>query len=92
MLLNIDPNGKGWIDWAATKVPPPPPRPAPPAAPLTRPLLILSSLILTVPLSVLQLSGLTSALPDTVLPHLFSQVSLHSRGTLTRLPWIQGSL
>uniref|UniRef100_A0A8C9X771 NDRG family member 4 n=1 Tax=Sander lucioperca TaxID=283035 RepID=A0A8C9X771_SANLU len=40
VLLNIDPNGKGWIDWAATK-----------------------------------LSGLTSALPDTVLPHLFSQVS-----------------
>lgn len=21
VLLNIDPNGKGWIDWAATKVP-----------------------------------------------------------------------
>ena len=20
MLINIDPNGKGWIDWAATKV------------------------------------------------------------------------
>lgn len=20
VLLNIDPNGKGWIDWAATKV------------------------------------------------------------------------
>uniref|UniRef100_A0A8C5G7J2 NDRG family member 4 n=1 Tax=Gouania willdenowi TaxID=441366 RepID=A0A8C5G7J2_GOUWI len=41
VLLNIDPNGKGWIDWAATK-----------------------------------LSGLTSALPDTVLPHLFSQEEL----------------
>uniref|UniRef100_A0A3Q2Q0P1 NDRG family member 4 n=1 Tax=Fundulus heteroclitus TaxID=8078 RepID=A0A3Q2Q0P1_FUNHE len=39
VLLNIDPNGKGWIDWAATK-----------------------------------LSGLTSTIPDTVLPHLFSQV------------------
>uniref|UniRef100_A0A3P8UC78 NDRG family member 4 n=1 Tax=Cynoglossus semilaevis TaxID=244447 RepID=A0A3P8UC78_CYNSE len=39
VLLNIDPNGKGWIDWAAAK-----------------------------------LSGLTSTLPDTVLPHLFSQV------------------
>ncbi|XP_024912091.1 protein NDRG4 [Cynoglossus semilaevis] len=38
VLLNIDPNGKGWIDWAAAK-----------------------------------LSGLTSTLPDTVLPHLFSQ-------------------
>ncbi|KAG1938268.1 protein NDRG4 [Pimephales promelas] len=41
VLLNIDPNGKGWIDWAATK-----------------------------------LSGLTSALPDTVLAHLFSQEEL----------------
>lgn len=41
VLLNIDPNGKGWIDWAATK-----------------------------------LSGLTSALPDTVLAHLFSQVQI----------------
>ncbi|XP_054885505.1 protein NDRG4 isoform X5 [Poeciliopsis prolifica] len=38
VLLNIDPNGKGWIDWAASK-----------------------------------LSGLTSTIPDTVLPHLFSQ-------------------
>ncbi|CAJ0960023.1 unnamed protein product [Ranitomeya imitator] len=38
VLVNIDPNGKGWIDWAASK-----------------------------------LSGLTSALPDTVLSHLFSQ-------------------
>ncbi|GAB1293518.1 Protein NDRG4 [Apodemus speciosus] len=41
VLMNIDPNGKGWIDWAATK-----------------------------------LSGLTSALPDTVLSHLFSQEEL----------------
>uniref|UniRef100_A0A3Q3QGK9 NDRG family member 4 n=1 Tax=Monopterus albus TaxID=43700 RepID=A0A3Q3QGK9_MONAL len=41
VLLNIDPNGKGWIDWAASK-----------------------------------LSGLTSTLPDTVLPHLFSQEEL----------------
>ncbi|GAA6231268.1 protein NDRG4 isoform X1 [Lates japonicus] len=41
VLLNIDPNGKGWIDWAATK-----------------------------------LSGLTSTLPDIVLPHLFSQEEL----------------
>ncbi|XP_063052134.1 protein NDRG4 isoform X2 [Engraulis encrasicolus] len=41
VLVNIDPNGKGWIDWATTK-----------------------------------LSGLTSALPDTVLPHLFSQEEL----------------
>ncbi|KAG7249390.1 hypothetical protein CRUP_007463, partial [Coryphaenoides rupestris] len=38
VLLNIDPNGKGWIDWAASKI-----------------------------------TGLTSSLPDTVLPHLFSQ-------------------
>ncbi|KAG7522332.1 hypothetical protein JOB18_019727 [Solea senegalensis] len=41
VLLNIDPNGKGWIDWAAAK-----------------------------------LSGLTSNLPETVLPHLFSQEEL----------------
>ncbi|PIO31804.1 hypothetical protein AB205_0204680, partial [Aquarana catesbeiana] len=40
VLLNIDPNGKGWIDWAASK-----------------------------------LSGLTSSLTDTVLSHLFSQLS-----------------
>uniref|UniRef100_UPI003AAF39D9 protein NDRG4 isoform X2 n=1 Tax=Centroberyx gerrardi TaxID=166262 RepID=UPI003AAF39D9 len=49
VLLNIDPNGKGWIDWAATK-----------------------------------LSGLTSALPDTVLPHLFSQEELMSNTELVQ--------
>uniref|UniRef100_A0A3B4H0H7 NDRG family member 4 n=1 Tax=Pundamilia nyererei TaxID=303518 RepID=A0A3B4H0H7_9CICH len=49
VLLNIDPNGKGWIDWAATK-----------------------------------LSGLTSALPDTVLPHLFSQEELVSNTELVQ--------
>lgn len=66
VLLNIDPNGKGWIDWAATKVPP---------------LLCTSDThnksrlhLKSSPCLFLQLSGLTSALPDTVLPHLFSQV------------------
>lgn len=74
MLLNIDPNGKGWIDWAATKVAgynsdSALPLPLPPVP---------FSLLLIFPISlcVCQLSGLTSALPDTVLPHLFSQVGL----------------
>ncbi|XP_064169301.1 protein NDRG4 isoform X3 [Anguilla rostrata] len=49
VLLNIDPNGKGWFDWAASK-----------------------------------LSGLTSALPDTVLPHLFSQEELMSNTELVQ--------
>ncbi|KAG9272022.1 protein NDRG4 isoform X1 [Astyanax mexicanus] len=49
VLLNIDPNGKGWIDWAATK-----------------------------------LSGLTSTLPDIVLPHLFSQEELMSNTELVQ--------
>ncbi|XP_019895775.1 protein NDRG4 isoform X1 [Esox lucius] len=49
VLLNIDPNGKGWIDWATGK-----------------------------------LSGLTSALPDTVLPHLFSQEELMSNTELVQ--------
>ncbi|CAG5958344.1 protein NDRG4 isoform 6-T6 [Menidia menidia] len=49
VLLNIDPNGKGWIDWAATK-----------------------------------LSGLTSTIPDVVLPHLFSQEELMSNTELVQ--------
>uniref|UniRef100_A0A7N8WKX4 Protein NDRG2 n=1 Tax=Mastacembelus armatus TaxID=205130 RepID=A0A7N8WKX4_9TELE len=49
VLLNIDPNGKGWIDWAASK-----------------------------------LSGLTSGLPDNVLPHLFSQEELMSNTELVQ--------
>ncbi|XP_053487239.1 protein NDRG4 isoform X2 [Ictalurus furcatus] len=49
VLLNIDPNGKGWIDWAASK-----------------------------------LSGLTSTLPDTVLPHLFSQEELMNNSELVQ--------
>ncbi|KAM8861083.1 protein NDRG4 isoform 3-T3 [Synchiropus picturatus] len=49
VLLNIDPNGKGWIDWAASK-----------------------------------LSGLTSTLPDTVLPHLFSQEELMNNTELVQ--------
>ncbi|KAM6946273.1 protein NDRG4 isoform 1-T1 [Aplochiton taeniatus] len=49
VLLNIDPNGKGWIDWAAGKI-----------------------------------SGLTSALPDTVLPHLFSQEELMNNTELVQ--------
>ncbi|XP_041746046.1 protein NDRG4 isoform X2 [Coregonus clupeaformis] len=49
VLLNIDPNGKGWIDWATGK-----------------------------------LSGLTSALPDTVLPHLFSQEELMNNTELVQ--------
>ncbi|XP_061784013.1 protein NDRG4 isoform X4 [Nerophis lumbriciformis] len=49
VLLNIDPNGKGWIDWAASK-----------------------------------LSGLTSTLPDTVLPHLFSQEELMNNTKLVQ--------
>ncbi|XP_034033056.1 protein NDRG4 isoform X2 [Thalassophryne amazonica] len=49
VLLNIDPNGKGWIDWAASK-----------------------------------LSGLTSTLPDTMLPHLFSQDELMSNTDLVQ--------
>lgn len=71
VLLNIDPNGKGWIDWAATKV-----------ADCSFDSLLASSAhfwfsnLLTISASDWQLSGLTSALPDTVLPHLFSQVSL----------------
>lgn len=75
VLLNIDPNGKGWIDWAATKVP------------VCYCMLVFwvgshsksrptfCFLAVTMSLSFPQLSGLTSALPDTVLPHLFSQVS-----------------
>uniref|UniRef100_A0A3Q4BVM1 Uncharacterized protein n=1 Tax=Mola mola TaxID=94237 RepID=A0A3Q4BVM1_MOLML len=49
VLLNIEPNGKGWINWAATK-----------------------------------LSGLASALPDTVLPHLFSQEELMNNTELVQ--------
>ncbi|XP_046705035.1 protein NDRG4 isoform X2 [Silurus meridionalis] len=49
VLLNIDPNGKGWIDWAASK-----------------------------------LSGLTSTLPDMVLPHLFSQEELMNNSELVQ--------
>ncbi|KAH0619422.1 hypothetical protein JD844_000035 [Phrynosoma platyrhinos] len=49
VLINVDPNSKGWIDWAATK-----------------------------------LSGLTSALPDTVLSHLFSQEELVSNTELVQ--------
>ncbi|XP_030221554.1 protein NDRG4 isoform X6 [Gadus morhua] len=49
VLLNIDPNGKGWIDWAAGKI-----------------------------------TGLTSNLPDTVLPHLFSQEELMSNTELVQ--------
>nr|XP_057943294.1 protein NDRG4 isoform X2 [Doryrhamphus excisus] len=49
VLVNIDPNGKGWIDWAASK-----------------------------------LSGLTSTLPDTVLPHLFSQEELMNNTELVQ--------
>ncbi|XP_056242677.1 protein NDRG4 isoform X2 [Seriola aureovittata] len=49
VLLNIDPNGKGWIDWAATK-----------------------------------LSGLTSTMPDIVLPHLFSQEELMNNTELVQ--------
>ncbi|MEQ2193792.1 Protein ndrg4 [Xenoophorus captivus] len=49
VLLNIDPNGKGWIDWAASK-----------------------------------LSGLTSTIPDTVLPHLFSQEEMVSNTELVQ--------
>uniref|UniRef100_A0A3P8Y2Q4 Protein NDRG4 n=1 Tax=Esox lucius TaxID=8010 RepID=A0A3P8Y2Q4_ESOLU len=57
VLLNIDPNGKGWIDWATGK-----------------------------------LSGLTSALPDTVLPHLFSQEELMSNTELINIPAPRHSL
>ncbi|KAG7231135.1 hypothetical protein INR49_027175 [Caranx melampygus] len=53
VLLNIDPNGKGWIDWAATK-----------------------------------LSGLTSTLPDIVLPHLFSQCGWRRSGARV---WREGA-
>lgn len=75
--MNIDPNGKGWIDWAATKVsavhldgggaeggaePGPGQGRGSCEAALT--------LASVGP----QLSGLTSTLPDTVLSHLFSQV------------------
>uniref|UniRef100_A0A8C8DN59 NDRG family member 4 n=1 Tax=Oryzias sinensis TaxID=183150 RepID=A0A8C8DN59_9TELE len=49
VLLNIDPNGKGWIDWAASKI-----------------------------------SGLTSTIPDIVLPHLFSQEELVSNTELVQ--------
>ncbi|MGH0182128.1 UNVERIFIED_CONTAM: hypothetical protein FKN15_013770, partial [Acipenser sinensis] len=54
VLLNIDPNGKGWIDWAATK-----------------------------------LSGLTSALPETVLTHLFSQVECNSKLDPTKTTFLK---
>uniref|UniRef100_A0A8C6MDV3 Protein NDRG2 n=1 Tax=Nothobranchius furzeri TaxID=105023 RepID=A0A8C6MDV3_NOTFU len=49
VLLNINPNGKGWIDWAASK-----------------------------------LSGLTSNIPDVVLPHLFSQDELVNNSELVQ--------
>lgn len=86
VLLNIDPNGKGWIDWAATKVS---------AYKCFKSVTVtvgvegythihtyrldFCCLSIIISLSVPQLSGLTSALPDTVLPHLFSQVSSESR-------------
>lgn len=77
VLMNIDPNGKGWIDWAATKV-------------STKPIMpVCGSSDLGQPhsgfLSLLQLSGLTSTLPDTVLSHLFSQVRGSSGAGACRL-------
>lgn len=78
VLMNIDPNGKGWIDWAATKVS---------AVHLEGGGAGgagrsqgqgraggLERRLLNWPLPGPQLSGLTSTLPDTVLSHLFSQV------------------
>ncbi|XP_023675517.1 protein NDRG4-like isoform X1 [Paramormyrops kingsleyae] len=49
VLINIDPSGKGWIDWATGK-----------------------------------LTGLTSTLPETILPHLFSQEELTNNTELVR--------
>ncbi|XP_033274972.1 protein NDRG4 isoform X2 [Orcinus orca] len=80
VLINIDPNGKGWIDWAATKV----------SAVLlewvgwggvgrggaSRP----SRWLRLGP----QLSSLTSTLPDTVLSHLFRQEELVSNTELVQ--------
>lgn len=73
--MNIDPNGKGWIDWAATKV----------SVVLVDRGAGADSALRVVrgkgcthaaspPAPPTQLSGLTSTLPDTVLSHLFSQV------------------
>ncbi|XP_068383709.1 protein NDRG4 isoform X2 [Eschrichtius robustus] len=75
VLINIDPNGKGWIDWAATKVS---------AVRLEgggvgwagRP----SHWLRPGP----QLSSLTSTLPDTVLSHLFRQEELVSNTELVQ--------
>ncbi|XP_059941475.1 protein NDRG4 isoform X4 [Mesoplodon densirostris] len=85
VLINIDPNGKGWIDWAATKVS---------AVRLEgvgwggvgwggagrggagRP----SHWLRLGP----QLSSLTSTLPDTVLSHLFRQEELVSNTELVQ--------
>lgn len=67
VLMNIDPNGKGWIDWAATKVSTKPTWPGWESSGLK------TGLNPGFP-PLLQLSGLTSTLPDTVLSHLFSQV------------------
>lgn len=61
--MNIDPNGKGWIDWAATKVS---------LGRLGQGGAVRGGAHAGHPLA--QLSGLTSTLPDTVLSHLFSQV------------------
>lgn len=62
--MNIDPNGKGWIDWAATKVSVVSPDGDGGGEGRHSHALYLGP----------QLSGLTSTLPDTVLSHLFSQV------------------
>ncbi|XP_059856277.1 protein NDRG4 isoform X2 [Delphinus delphis] len=79
VLINIDPNGKGWIDWAATKVS---------TVRLewvggrvgrggaSRP----SHWLRLGP----QLSSLTSTLPDTVLSHLFRQEELVSNTELVQ--------
>ncbi|KAJ0069522.1 hypothetical protein NL108_008467, partial [Boleophthalmus pectinirostris] len=74
VLLNIDPNGKGWIDWAASKVK---------SNKLLSVNLFVSAFIMT-SLLLVQLSGLTSSLPDTVLPHLFSQEELVSNTELVQ--------
>uniref|UniRef100_A0A3Q1MBA1 NDRG family member 4 n=1 Tax=Bos taurus TaxID=9913 RepID=A0A3Q1MBA1_BOVIN len=88
VLMNIDPNGKGWIDWAATKVS---------AVHLEGGGAGgagrsqgqgraggLERRLLNWPLPGPQLSGLTSTLPDTVLSHLFSQEELVSNTELVQ--------
>ncbi|XP_064016640.1 protein NDRG4 isoform X4 [Pogoniulus pusillus] len=80
VLMNIDPNGKGWIDWAAAKV-------GTALVPTSWPWCLVwgsqrGAITACAPSS--QLSGLTSTLPDLVLSHLFSQEELMNNTELVQ--------